>query len=79
MNTCSTQRLALSTREVAQTYGINEGTLANLRWLKQGPKYYRCGRRILYRPDDVEQWLFSTPVANSNPLEEAVGNDHESK
>jgi hypothetical protein len=52
----------LSPREIAQSYGIPEGTLANMRWQKQGPKYYRVGRRILYKVVDVEGWLFSHPV-----------------
>ena len=49
----------LSPKEIAQSYGIPEGTLANMRWQKQGPKYYRIGRRILYKVTDVEAWLFS--------------------
>lgn len=59
------EQKALTAKEVASVYGINEGSLANLRWLKQGPKYYRCGRRILYRPEDVEKWLFARPVATA--------------
>lgn len=56
------ERKALTTQEVVEIYGMNQGTLANLRWMKTGPKYYRRGRRILYKPEDIERWLFASPV-----------------
>lgn len=56
------ERKALTTEEVVEIYGMNQGTLANLRWKKIGPKYYRKGRRILYKPEDIERWLFAEPV-----------------
>lgn len=48
--------------EVAQTYGIPEGTLANMRWKKVGPKFYRRGRVVVYFWEDVEAWLRQNPV-----------------
>jgi hypothetical protein len=65
------ERKALTTKEVSEIYGVNLGTLANLRWSKLGPKYYRAGagRRIFYKPEDVEQWLFSQPVLTGDSLE----------
>lgn len=55
-------QLAMTTEQVAKAYGLKKGTLANLRWAKRGPKYYRNGRKILYKISDVEAWLFANPV-----------------
>ena len=41
------------------------GTLANWRSQKRGPKFYRVGAgrgRIVYRPEDIESYLFANPV-----------------
>lgn len=65
------ERKALTAKEVAEIYGINLGTLANFRWSKLGgPKYYRAGRRIFYKPEDVERWLFSEPVLTIDSVED---------
>jgi len=56
------ERKALTAKEVSEIYGINLGSLCNLRWSRRGPKYFKAGRRIVYRPEDVEQWLFSRPI-----------------
>jgi hypothetical protein len=68
MNNATKQ--TLSPRGITECYGIPEGTLANMRWQKQGPKYYRVGRRILYKVADVEAWLFSHPVLTIDSLKE---------
>ncbi len=38
------------------------GTLANLRSKKQGPKFFKVGKKVVYRPEDIEAWLFRNPV-----------------
>jgi hypothetical protein len=53
---------AYSPFEVSQAYGIPEGTLANLRMKKQGPRYFRVGRRVLYLSEDLEAWIKANPV-----------------
>jgi hypothetical protein len=65
------ERKALTAKEVSEIYGINLGTLANLRWSKLGPKYYRAGagRRIVYKPEDVEKWLFASPILTIDSLD----------
>jgi hypothetical protein len=37
--------------------GLSVKTLANFRSLGKGPRFYRRGRRIFYRLEDVERWL----------------------
>ncbi len=64
------ERKALTAKEVSEIYGINLGSLANLRWSKLGPKYYRNGRRIVYKPEDIEQWLFSQPILTIDSVKE---------
>ena len=64
------ERKALTTKEVSEVYPTDQGTLANLRWQKKGPKYYKIGRKVLYRPEDIEAWLFSHPVLTIDSLKE---------
>lgn len=68
-NTLSERRM-LSPAEVEAIFGIPRGSLANLRWAKRGPRYFKVGgRRVLYRFTDVQRWVESSPVltADSNP------------
>jgi hypothetical protein len=51
-----------SPETMAKIYEISAGTLANLRWMGKGPKYFKVGRKVLYRFEDFENWLFSNPV-----------------
>ncbi|MCX5811098.1 MAG: helix-turn-helix domain-containing protein [Proteobacteria bacterium] len=55
---------ALTPEEVSEQYGLSKGTLANLRSKKQGAKFFRVGggRKILYRIEDLESWLYQNPV-----------------
>ncbi len=42
-----------------------EGSLANMRSQKRGPKFYRVGPgrgRVVYRREDIEAYLFANPV-----------------
>ena len=56
-------RITATPAEVEQIFGIPRGSLANLRWAKRGPKYYKAGsRRVLYRLQDVREWIESSPV-----------------
>jgi len=58
----------ISPREASQLFSISEGTLANLRCLKRGPRYYRVGRKVLYSIADFEAWLFQNPVLTTDSL-----------
>ena len=64
---------ALSPKDVVKYYPAmgSEGHLANLRCQGRGPKYYRVGRKIIYKPEDVEAFLFSSPVLTQDSLEPA--------
>jgi len=67
-----TQKKTVTAKEVAEMYGIAEGTLANMRSQKRGPKYYKCGgrRKVLYALVDVEDWITCSPVLTEDSLPE---------
>ncbi len=37
--------------------GLSPKTLANLRAQGRGPRYFRRGRLVFYRPEDVKMWI----------------------
>ena len=38
------------------------GSLANLRCQKRGIRFFKMGRKVIYRPQDIEAFLFREPV-----------------
>lgn len=52
----------LTPREVAELVRRSPRTLANWRYLGEGPTYTAAGGRILYARDDVETWLAAQRV-----------------
>lgn len=66
-------RKAMTPRQASQTYGISEGTLANMRHQKTGPKYYKIGKRkVIYFVEDFEAWLRKNPVLTIDSLPEKM-------
>ena len=59
-------RKTLTPRDVADIYGLNIGTLANMRFHKIGPRYIKAGRKVLYRIEDIESWLARNVVLTHN-------------
>jgi predicted DNA-binding transcriptional regulator AlpA len=49
----------LLSKDAAQFVGLSESTLAKLRLNGNGPIYCKLGRRVVYRPADLEEWLQS--------------------
>lgn len=64
---------ALSVSQACHVYDLDPGTMANLRSQKKGPRFYRVGHKIYYRPEDLEQWLFRNPILTTDSLLEAHG------
>ena len=51
------ERQALTTPEVAATYGIAIGTLQNWRHKRIGPKFHRLGgKKVVYFVADLDEW-----------------------
>ena len=67
-----TQKKILRPDEAAAIYSLNVGSLGNMRHLKRGPKYYKRGRKIFYKPSDIEKWLFSSPVLTEDCIPEVA-------
>jgi len=49
-------------QEINEIYGLDVGTLANLRSQKRGIEYFKVGKRVYYFLTDVEAWLRRNPV-----------------
>jgi len=63
------KKRSISPKEVEELYSIPQGSLANMRWAKKGPKYYKAGpRRVIYLVEDVEEWLLQKPVLTNESL-----------
>ncbi len=63
-------KITMTPQELECVYGTNQGTLANLRSKKQGPPYILLGRKVLYRVDLFEKWLFAGAVKTIESMEE---------
>ena len=54
----------LTQREAALALRLSERTLERWRVSGDGPPFCKLGRRVLYRPDDINIWI-TTHVINS--------------
>jgi len=48
---------------------LNKGTLRNWRSQCKGPRFFRVGRKVIYRPQDIEDFLFSHPILTQDSRE----------
>lgn len=48
--------------DVENSYSVPVGTLANWRWSKRGPKFFKVNRKVLYRAEDLEEFFTANPV-----------------
>jgi predicted DNA-binding transcriptional regulator AlpA len=54
----TSENLVHSPEQVARQLGLSTSTLAKLRLSGNGPAYIKLGgRRVGYRPKDIEEWL----------------------
>jgi len=52
------KKKALNAKEVEGIYGLCRGTLANMRWRRVGPRYFKTGKRkVIYLVSDIEAWI----------------------
>jgi len=58
-----------SPQQVSEVFGLNQGTLANRRCQRRPPRYYRCGKKIIYFFADVEKWIKENPVITTDSEE----------
>jgi|AntAceMinimDraft_17_1070374.scaffolds.fasta_scaffold18034_1 hypothetical protein len=62
---------ALSPKDAIERYPVLgcEGSLANMRCQKRGPKFFKAGKKVIYRPEDIEDYLFQSPVLTCDSIE----------
>jgi predicted site-specific integrase-resolvase len=46
----------LNQTEVAQRWSVSPRTLERWRWIGQGPRFLKVGRRVVYRIEDIEAY-----------------------
>lgn len=63
---------ALTPKDVVEVYPATGcvGSLANMRCKKIGPKFFKIGRKVVYRPEDIEAYLFQNPVQTIDSVKE---------
>ncbi len=52
--------------EAARLLGLSESTLAKLRLNGNGPTYCKLGRRVVYRTEDLNEWLESRATRDTS-------------
>ena len=59
-------REILTTKQVAEEYGINEGTLRYWRHCDLGLASFALGRkRVVYRRSEIEKWISAQEAAST--------------
>ncbi|MCP4185492.1 MAG: helix-turn-helix domain-containing protein [Hyphomicrobiales bacterium] len=49
--------LVMSPKQAAALLGLSFSTLAKMRLCGNGPAFSKLGRRVVYRPDDLDEWV----------------------
>ncbi len=52
--------------EAAEYVGLSESMMAKLRCLGGGAEYFKLGRAVRYRQDDLDAWLAGRRVRNTS-------------
>jgi len=60
-------------KEAARLLSVSGATLRRWRCIGQGPHFYRIGRSVRYRKQDVEQFLAGRVVSPTQPPREKGG------
>jgi predicted DNA-binding transcriptional regulator AlpA len=58
--------IVLTAGEASRRVGLSKSTLAKLRLNGNGPTYCKLGRRVVYRPADLEEWLQSRTARDTS-------------
>ena len=64
---------ALDTTAAAKLLGVTPSALRKWKELRQGPTYFKAGRLVRYRRDDLLAWIFRNTVqADPKPTSLAI-------
>ncbi|PHR62652.1 MAG: DNA-binding protein [Robiginitomaculum sp.] len=50
-------QMVFGAAQTARRLGLSQSTLAKMRLYGNGPAYSKLGRRVVYRPSDLEAWI----------------------
>jgi hypothetical protein len=64
-------RVMVSPNQAAALFDIAPGTLGNMRSKKVGPPFFKVGRSVKYRLEDLESYFTQSPVLTTGYLEKA--------
>ena len=65
------ERRAMTPSDVEIAYSIPRGSLANMRWRRVGPRYFKTGKRkVIYLVSDIEAWIAKSPVQTIDSIGE---------
>jgi hypothetical protein len=66
------KKITLTPIEVYSVFGVCPGTLANWRWKRIGPRFFKRpgGRGVFYLLSDLEAYFLSHPVQTIDSIEE---------
>ncbi|MCC0007827.1 MAG: helix-turn-helix domain-containing protein [Hyphomicrobiaceae bacterium] len=62
------QRRMLRTNEAAEYCGSSASTFEKLRLFGGGPRYVKLGRRVVYDPADLDEWLAANRRTTTSDL-----------
>ena len=57
-------------KEAQKELHISQSTLE--KWMQQGLPFYKVGRKVLFRPEEVDAWLQQHQVSNKPDLQDLV-------
>lgn len=60
----------LTEAQASKMFGISKSTLRTWRWQKKGPRYYKSGRMIRYKMEDIDTYLVGQPVETLDSLKQ---------
>jgi predicted DNA-binding transcriptional regulator AlpA len=64
----------LTEQNTALQLGVSVPALRKWRYQGRGPKFFKLGSLVRYRPEDIDQWLLSRPQGGEpSPQRAAVG------
>jgi len=52
--------------QAAPYAGTEPKTLSNWRTLGKGPKFLKIGRKVMYHPDDIAEWVNARRVQSTS-------------
>jgi hypothetical protein len=56
----------LTQREAADALRLSERTLERYRVSGEGPSYVKAGKRVMYRPADLDTWVKARVVTSTS-------------